>query len=208
MKKLAFVLACLTFILCAVASCAQTASSAGEGEYAPGVCDDKKYSSDWLALEFVPTDELYLANSEEIDALLELSADMFYVDEESGEEYLDWARVTTVYEMMATNTENGDSVIVMTEKLANEEIGVDEYIEALRAQIDAQIEITATYSEPTEAVVAGATYTRFAYTLNYDGVDVAQAMYLRKIGDRMVSICITAENDSAEADIMACFKAK
>ncbi len=208
MKKLALVLACLTFVLCAVASCGVPATPAGTGEYVPGACVDNKYSSDWLALKFVPTKNLYLSTSEEIDALLELSADMFYVDEETGEEYLDWARVATVYEMMATNTENGDSVIVMTEKLANEEISIDEYIEALKAQIDAQSEISATYSEPAGAVVAGADYTRFAYTINYEGVDVAQAMYLRKIGDRMVSICITAETEAAEADIMSCFKAK
>ncbi len=207
MKKLALVLACL-MLVCTVAACARPAPVAGEGEYTPGVSDENKYSSDWLALEFVPTDDLYLVASEEINALLELSADMFYVDEETGEKYLDWALVTTVYEMMATNAANGDSVILMTEKLANDEIGVDEYIEALKAQIDAQPEIAATYLEPTKAAVAGADYTRFAYIINFDGVDVAQAMYLRKIGDRMVSICITAESEGAEADIMSCFKAK
>ena len=92
MKKLGLVLACLMLVLCTAASCSQPAAPAGTGEYAPGVCEDNKYSSDWLAIEFVPTSNLYLSTSDEISALLELSADMFYVDEETGEEYLDWAR--------------------------------------------------------------------------------------------------------------------
>ncbi len=208
MKKLALVLACLTVVMCAFASCGEPAAPAGTGEYAPGVCEDDKYSSDWLAIEFIPTSNLYLSTSDEISALLELSADMFYVDEETGEEYLDWALVTTAYEMMATDTATGDSVIVMTEKLADGDIGVDEYVEALKAQIDTQTEISAAYADMTKVKLAGGEYTRFAYVLNYEGVDVAQAMYLRKIGDRMVSICVTAENEDAEADIMACFKAK
>lgn len=205
MKKIALVLSCLIVVLGVAASCGQ--SVAGVGEYVPGVCDNNKYSSDWLAFKFVPTKNLYLSSADEIEELLELSADMFYVDEETGEEYLDWARVTTVYEMMATDTETGDSVIVMTEKLGSDEIGVDEYIEALKAQMNEQSEITAAFADASQVKVAGGEYTRFAYTLTFEGIDIAQAMYLRKIGDRMVSICITAENEEAEAAIMACFKA-
>ena len=204
MKKLILVFMCLAPVLCAV-SCA---GAEKVGEYVPGVNTEDGYSSDWLGMEFAPTENLYLATSEEIEELLEISADMLYVDEETGEEVLDWARVTTVYEMMATDEMTGDSVIVMAEKIGDTGIGVDEYIEVLKTQINTQLGVGAVYSSAAKATVAGQKYTRFAYTLNFDGVEIGQTMYLRKQGDRMIAICVTAENEAVENAIISCFKAK
>lgn len=183
MRKIALLLACCMLVLCCAVSCGEGAV----GEYVPGVRTESGYSSDWLGLTFVPSENMCLSTAEEVEELL-------------GEG-------TTVYEMLATDIKTNDSVILMTEEVGDD-ISIEDYIAALKTQMNSQSGISAEFGNTKTVRVGGGKYTRIGYTITYDGYSVGQAMYFMKRGDQMVTICVTAADESSENVIMSCFKAK
>lgn len=205
MKKLTFILAALMLSLTLVTSCGVTNASSG---YVHGTLTENGFESDWLGFEFVPTENLVMASEAEIEELMDMSADLLYTDEKTGKEIIDWAKVTTAYEMMATDITTQSNVIVMAEKLSLSNTTIEQYVEALKSQMGTQLDVSATYGELSEATVAGEKYTRFDYTISAYGIEVDQSMFLRKLDDRMVAICITATGEAEVEAFVACFKGK
>lgn len=203
MKKIALLLACLMLGMTLLASCGSTSS--GAAVYAPGATSESGFSSDWLGLTFTPTSGMAMLSQDEIFAMMDLGADAMGMDQSKVE----WAKMVTVYEMMATEVVTGSNVIVMTEKLSVKSITVEQYVDALKTQYNNQLgESAMAYDELGEATVAGEKYTRFVYEMTVNGVTVGQTMLLRKIDDRMVAICITATTADAEQAFINCFSAK
>lgn len=187
MKKFALLLAACMIFMCCAASCG--VQNISVPEYTPGVCTENEYSSDWLGIKFVPSEDMYLSTAAEIEELLG-----------DGEG-------TTVYEMLATDVKTNDSVIVMVETV-EDGLTVSDYVDALKMQMSSSEGITAQFGKVEPVRIAGQKFTRISYTIVYGGYGIDQTMYFLKRGDRMVSICVTANDRSAEDAIMSCFKAK
>ena len=195
MKKLSLILVCIT--LCTLfASCAGSA-------YTPGITTENGYESDWLGLEFIPTDNMVMASADELEEMMDLT------DEEK--ENLDWSQITEAYEMMATDKDSGDVVVVMAEKLSDKSMTVEQFVENLKGEISgagSEDSFEVNFSEYSEVNIAGKKYMRFEYEIPMYWITFRQVNFIRKLGDRMVVIMIASSNEGAEEMFLSCFKAK
>lgn len=176
-----------------------------ENGYALGTISGTGFSSDWLGFEFTLTDGLEISDASELGQTIPDSAK--YIDAATGDERIDWSKVDVAYEMMATVTETGGNVVVMTEKV-DKGVNVKKYVEFIKDGFSSDEEISVTYEKLTDSKIAGEKYTRFDYVITIYGMEIEQTMFIRKIDDRMVSICITASDDNEMDTFLSCFKAK
>lgn len=195
MKKLSLILVCITL-------CTLFASCAGDA-YTPGVNTEDGYVSDYIGLEFVPTENMVMASADELEEMMSLT------DEEK--ENLDWSQVVEAYEMMATDEVSGDVVIVMAEKLPDKSMTVEQFVENLKGEISgagSEDSFEVNFSEYSEVNIAGKKYMRFEYEIPMYWITFRQVNFIRKLGDRMVVIMIASSNEGAEEMFLSCFKAK
>ncbi len=207
MRKLSLLLALFMVITLCLASCGV------EGDdvmFAPGVLDDDIYTSEWLGLSFTPSEKMEMADAVELELLMSPPESAYYTDEATGEEKIDYSKLGTVYDMLATNIETNGSALVMAQ-YADDEMTAESYIESLKKELEGQLageselgEVI--YGEIKTVKLAGEKYTAFEYSVSAGAVTLRQTMYIRKVGDRIANICFTY-SDTAEFDaFVSCFK--
>ncbi|MBQ2766204.1 MAG: hypothetical protein IJF48_04395 [Clostridia bacterium] len=191
MKRLSLILALLMFAMLTFTACGVTAPITNDAPYEAGTIDENGYSSKWLGLSFTPSDNIVIATEEEMREL------GMYAEEETG--------ASGVYEMMATDAVTFGSVVVLVEA-AVAELTAEKYVDALKAQLDSQLD-GVTYSDVVKEKILGAEYTCFEYGVDAYGVSLNQTMLVRKLADRIVSICFTYSSDAEFEALFDCFKA-
>ena len=177
-----------------------------EPEYAPGERTETGYTNAALGLQFTLPANMVMASDEEIDALMAAGAEAMYEDPETGEQMLDYAQLTTVYEMVAVDVTNGSNVVIICEKLPLEAMTEEQYIEALRAQM-AQTTVEADLGDPEPAALGGVDFTALNYTVASNGVETGQTMLVHKQGGRMYAIAISYQLPEQRDAILAAFSA-
>ncbi len=217
MKKFTLLIACTMLCTTLFASCG-TASQGGDDKetddisandtkveaYVPGTTTETGYSSDYLALEFIPKGTMVMSTEDELYEAMGIGAEFVGIDKKT----YDWETVGNAYEMMATDIITGSNVIVLAEKLALKNVTMDQYIEALRVQFKNVESMTVTFDSVNEVTFAGQTYTRIDATTVVNGMNIKQVMLLRKVEDRMFGITVTAMNEGDDDVLLSCFKAK
>lgn len=177
-----------------------------EPEYTPGERTETGYTNAALGLQFTLPANMVMASDEEIDALMAAGAEAMYEDPETGEQMLDYAQLTTVYEMVAVDVTNGSNVVIICEKLPLEAMTEEQYIEALRAQM-AQTTVEADLGEPEPAALGGVDFTALNYTVASNGVETGQTMLVHKQGGRMYAIAISYQLPEQRDAILEAFSA-
>ena len=189
MKRLSLVLALLMLAMLTFTACGENAPITNDAPYEAGTIDENGYSSKWLGLSFTPSDNIVIATEEEMREL------GMYNETQAG----------GVCEMMATDAVTFGSVVVMVEA-AVEELSAENYVDALKAQLDSQLD-GVMYSDVVKEKILGAEYTCFEYGVDAYGVSLSQTMLVRKLADRIVSICFTYSSDAEFEALFDCFKA-
>lgn len=182
-------------------------TDAGEDSYTPGVRTDTNYTNPVLELCFTPTGNMVMASDEEIQSMMQAGTDVMYQDPDTSEKVLDYVQLTTIYEMVAVDVTNGSSVTLMAEKLPFASIGMDQYIEALKAQIG-QTTATAEFGDPETVTLAGAEYTGLTYTLEVNNTQATQTLLLKKVGSRMYALVFSYSDAASYQNLLGCFTAQ
>ena len=195
MKKLISVTLCI-FVLCAMlAACDSTEAepSVQVPDYFPGVTTDTEWSSEWIGLSYTLGDGYTFASHEEINSMMELSADVFLVDE-SGNPLYDYSKLNVIYEMMAYDA-SGSNLIIMCE--ANQmNLSEAQYFAAMKRQLK-QADMEYVFSDLTEVTIGDVTMRKTqAYTDDY-GIRMYQIYLVRVYGDRVISIIASSSNEAA-----------
>lgn len=200
MKKVSLLIAIIMLVSLCIVSCG---SKPNDTPFAAGTLDENGYTSDWLGLSFKPTETMEMMSAEDLEFLMQSSGSGYTTDDEK----LDYSKIPTAYEMVATDTQTIGSVLIMAQ-YADEEMTVETYIEDIKKQFDSSIladnGISApTYSDLTQKKLAGREYTVFSYTFDTDGL--GQTMYIAKIEDRIANICFTHGSTQELDGFLACF---
>ena len=208
MKKLSLLLAFFMTLTLCFASCGAKVDNT---QFTPGVLDNNVYTSEWLGLSFTPTEEIELADPVELEYLMNPPENAYYTDEVTGEEKLDYSKLGTVYDMLATNIGTSSSALIMA-KYADAEMTVESYLESLKAGIESQLASESelgdiVYSESKSVKLAGEKYRTFEYSVNAGEMTLRQTMYIRKAGDRIANICFTYSSAAELESFLNCFKA-
>lgn len=173
-------------------------------EYVPGERTDTDYTNTTLGLHFALPETMVMASDEEIQNMMQAGSEMMYEDPETGEKMLDYAQLTTVYEMVAADVTNGSNVMVASEKLTLSGMTEDQYFAALEQQL-AQTTVTVDFGETEQIPLGNTTFTGITYTAAANGMQTSQTMLLKKVDDTMCLIVLGYIDPAQYETLLSCF---
>lgn len=173
-------------------------------EYVPGERTDTDYTNTTLGLHFALPETMVMASDEEIQNMMQAGSEMMYEDPETGEKMLDYAQLTTVYEMVAADVTNGSNVMVASEKLTLSGMTEDQYFAALEQQL-AQTTVTVDFGETEQIPLGNTTFTGMTYSVQNGEITATQTMLLKKVGDRMYMVNFSYTDPAQYETLLSCF---
>ncbi|MBQ8551976.1 MAG: hypothetical protein IJ428_04075 [Clostridia bacterium] len=195
MKKLALLLGALILAGTFMTACSGDGhKNGGDGvytdvsEYTEGVTSAEGYESAWSGIKFTASDSITMADDEELAEIAAL---------EDG----------AIYEMMATDNTNYDTVLVRTLS-AGEGVTFEDYLTAQLDSIKSQYEangLNVEYSELDNATFGGRSYRGALYTVSMNGTAIYQCVYRAMLGDRISEVYFTYSDEAAFNALMDCF---
>jgi hypothetical protein len=204
MKRLFALILALIFIFTILTACNNATDSvtpAGNGvggakssnEYEKGSFDETSFESKYLNLRFTLPDGFVMATEEDINNMMNLGADVMGLNKK----IVDYASLTTVYEMMASAPSGLPNVIVGVEKLQLSNITLDQYFDALKTQLANLPEMNYEFSGDIASLeIAGQSYKQLTATLNMADQSITQRYIARKNDNRMVFFITTGDPDT------------
>lgn len=183
MKKLLALVLTACMLLC-FASCSAA-------KVQRGTIDGNVYKSEYSGITFTKPDGWVYSSDEEIAKTMNIGSEM--LDRNNFEKAVTEAAST--YDMMVKDSVTGSNVSVSYENLEvtnNEDKTLEEYIDIALEQLKEQDIIKYEIGESKELTLCGETYTRIITTASYNGVEMTQAYYMRKIDNIIVNIIVTA----------------
>ena len=224
MKKLLAILISALLICCLTVGCSQggedvssnrdnsSASdtnskdeTAKKDEYVRGDRTATEWSSEWIGLKYTLGSNFIMTTDEELDQLIAATGDAMFKDEETGQQMIDYAELTDVYEMMAVAT-TGDNIIVMAQKLPLANMSIDQYITSFKSQNE-NLQATMQFSETTTRNVAGLEFSEIQASMSTQNGAASQTYLFTKIEDRIIAIILTAVTEGAVDNMLAGFSA-
>ena len=164
-----------------------TEKATGSGEYSRGVLTATEYFSEFLNLRFKTPKNYTLATEREMDEMMNIVGDVLGVDKE----IFDYAKLTTVYEMMAIASNGMSNVNVISEKLPFSNMTVETYLDIVVTQFESIGEDIVFDGDIGEVEMAGGTFATVKIINNMMSVEQIQLVAVRKQGDRMLCITFT-----------------
>jgi len=163
--------------------------------YTKGTLTDTSFESRFLNLRFDLPDGFIMATEEDMAELMNIGAETFGIESEA----VDYALISTVYEMMATAPLGAPNVILIAEKLVFRNMTEEQYLNALKAQLSEVPGVDYTFPGDTESVViAGETYSKLVTELSAHGQTMYQDYIFRRLGDRMIGFIVTFTAETRE----------
>ena len=213
MKKfLALTLAVVMALL--LVSCAFVPSNKDEqpddskkaAELSRGTIEGDVYTSEYLGLSFTKPESWVYSTDEEIAAVMNLGAEMLL-----GENFKNALENNPViYDMMVVDTITRSNINVGFENLSKtfaSNITVEQYVEALKAQLANVSGLTVTFPESLETVKLGETeFTKLDCSVTAQGVSMKQVYYLKKADKFMCYIIATIPSGYTAAQVEAMFQ--
>lgn len=171
-----------------------TAEPAAAGEnYTAGTRTETSYESAWLGLRYTLPEGFVMATDEQINAAMQIGSEMLDVDGE----LLDAASVRVIYEMMALSAD-GRNVQIVAEIPSLEDMSAELYVTTLQLQLPS---LGFETGERSTLELCGATYESLDASADVEGVSVCQRYLVRRVGDRMALITVSAQ-DQAQLDAL------
>ena len=172
--------------------------------YERGTIEDNVWQSEFFNMKYTASDDMSYRTDDELYEMMKVGMDQLTIDEKTGKKMVDAAKVAVIYEMMATNDTTGSNVIVAYEKLKTSSVTEEKYITAFKAQLPS-MGINADFEDIAEVEIAGQKFTQLKYSYTTSGMNISQALLLKKYDDHMLEITLTLTTDAAYDDLLAGF---
>jgi len=185
MKRIIFtsILVCIAFLI--LISC-------GKGSaYERGIITETGFESKYLNLKFDLPQGFVMASDEEMLEIMKIGNEAL----ETSKLEVNFANLTTVYEMMASAPIGFPNVSLMVEKLIISGITTDKYSAALRKTLAGVSAVNYVIGDDITTVeIAGQSYKQLSASLPDFGI--IQNYIFRKSGNRMISFITTYTPDT------------
>lgn len=161
------------------------------GRYEKGIVTGTSFESKWIGLRYDMPKGFTMASEEELDAILKLGSEIIY--EDNADMVVDYAKMTTVYEMMAMDSSN-NSITVLVERTA---VKPEEFAEMVEAQLASVGSIEMNLVDVEEdAQICGIDFYKYSYEISSGGVSVYQDYYMVERNGRMIEILVSYGDES------------
>lgn len=185
----------------------ETASNSNGG-LTRGIWSDSTYTSEYAGITFAMPENWISATDEQIASAMSISADiMSDAGVEVSEEML---QLQAIYDMMASDTLTGTSVLVMYENLAVVVGGTSyterQYLEEVSKQLNTA-SMGSAYDDITEETLCGNKYTVMKVELEVQDISATQYYYVRKVDKYMLGVIISVMNgdEDTAAQVLSYF---
>ncbi len=173
-------------------------TACGGAAYTPGTFTDAGYETEFLGFRFNTPEGFALATAEELDQLMGVSMDSLSESGEITEAQAKYAELTSIYELMVTDSMGITNANIVLEKTA---IPLNTYIEVLKEQLQDMSMMSVTFTGEEEVQLAGATYTKISADVESSGIVMYQDYYLRKVEGYIMCMTLTwADGFEAEKE--------
>ncbi len=192
MKKTALILTALILSASLSTACGVKNESAvytDVTEYTEGVADASGYESTWSGIKFTPSENITMSDEAEL-AEIEAMGD------------------GAVYEMMATDNTNYDTVLVRTIS-APDGMSFEDYLAAQLESIKEQYEangLAVSYEELDNRAFGGREFGGSLYTVSMNDTAIYQCVYRAMLGDRICEVYFTYSDEAAFNGLLNCFE--
>lgn len=210
MKKVLSILLAALFVLGTLTGC-----TAGQAEETPIpsakvtfrrnspilgiISEDDFYTNEFIGLSFKLPEGWEFALQEELDMMMGGSISAGF-DENDDNALVEYSFNSTLYDMMASNPQTAESLVVMLINTARfsggSDVGEKDYLSALKENLNADGEVYS-FGETKEKSLGEMEYTVLEAELT--GKSVYQSYYVRRVDKYMVCLCFTGR----EADLGA-----
>lgn len=179
-----------------------------EGAYTKGSVDDSGFQSEWLGIRYDAPDGFVMSTEEELEALLQAGGELVYEDE--AQTFIDYAKMTTVYEMMTylpqPDGAGNPNLSLVVEK---NDMSAGTYGAAVKLQMDAMYADAETEWQDVETVsVAGLDCEKYQLAIDFGDQKMIQAYYIGSKEGRIICFILSyTDTMQSEADaLMDAFK--
>jgi len=196
MKKIIDVIICLCASLIILEGCNQISNVKPyiETAYEKGKMTAEGFESKYMDLRFTVPENYIMATDEDINSMMNIGADFIGLDEK----VVDYAKLTTVYEMAVSASIGSPNIIVMTEKLMLSNMTLEQYFENLKRQLS-NLEVDIEIIGDKESIeIAGENYQKMDSIVSMYGQSMKQSYILRKIDNRVVGFVTTSTFETEE----------
>ena len=164
--------------------------------YEKGVLTENTFESAYIGVRYTASGDYVMATEAETLTLMGIGAETAGIDSKT----LDYALLTTVYEMMVSTPSGIPNLSVMVEKLPMQNITVEQYLGILKEQLSSVSSMKYDLSGEIDSVsIAGQTYSRFIAHVEMSGIEMQQYYIFRKTDDRIIGFIGTCTPDTTDA---------
>ena len=175
-------------------------------ELSRGTVENGVYQNEFLGVSFNKPELWVYSTEEEIAALMNLVADKLL--NENLKETLENNPV--IIDMVVIDPVSRSNLNITYENLAKSlatNITVEQYIEVFKQRMSGTVGMTVTFTgEPETVKLGNVEFTRLLCNTTTNGVQMKQAVYLRKIDTYMISVSVTVVSGYTVAEIEAMFE--
>ncbi len=181
-----------------------TETPAQAAELAHGTWEGLTFTSEFAGLSLtLPSDAWTIATDEELAELMDIGTEATDLDE--MQQVL--AKLLVVQDMMAQNSETGESILLQYENLGlqagGETVTTEDYADLLVDTLLATDALPYTVDEPRERTICGRAYIEVPARVEEYGL--SQSYFVRREGDYMVELVLTAFGDTGIDALLALF---
>lgn len=165
-------------------------------EFTLGEIVDGSYTNAFAELNFTLPEGWIFATDEELENIMGAGSEVLFGEDESAA--AEYAKQSTVYDMMTQSANADQNIIVMFENTAmyvgGTSISEEDYIQILAENLTTIENMKYVVGETHDATIGGKDYK--VLEVGIDGTGVYQSYYVRRVGKYMLCICFTGATEN------------
>jgi hypothetical protein len=188
-------------VLLAIGCAGSGALVSPAGTLSPGVIESGVYTSEYAGVEFAAPAGWEFAGDDQLALAMGMEGEA-PVNHRFPENAADQA---VFYDMFAQDMYTGESALVMYENLKgteNADITVPKYLEQVKEMIGSQ-NLGYVLSDAPDCRIGNSVYRTVRCEMTDQGA--VQYYFVRRVGDAMLSITVTAGSEENAVNILTCF---
>lgn len=161
-----------------------------------GSWEGNTYINEFLGIKYKMPDGWKKYSKEEIAKAINIGMDM--LDNENSESLKKLAEQTSMYYVITSDPNTGNSIQIMSEKPILS-VTMDYYTSNLKKLLEENTSLDYVVGEPKDITIDGVAFKEVDATATFSGVQMTQTYYIKNVGDYFVGIIVTDVSGSLDA---------